>query len=227
MTASVSAYKPRDPRFFHYAASILTAALCPPGNDSSNHAQAADAGRACAAVLDSGIVPDGFSTPETVRMLSLVGEKESLQFARTGVPVPGQRVAPSMPVGVIDREEKRLAAVGPIPTREELLAKNKATIAKLQNISAPVRMSALAAAAFRLDAMPTVTGAPSVRSDAIGVVVDELTRAIALAEELGIPSTETISEADAQKAGSAVLPWPACLALDMIVMTAAASEQQA
>lgn len=223
----VPAYKPRDPRFFLYAVSSLTAALCPPGNDSSNHAQAAEAGRACAAVLDGGVVPEGFSTPETVRLLTLVKEKEAIQTARTGIPIPGQQFVPSMSVGVIEREEKRLAAIGPIPSRDELLTKNKDTVARLRNISAPVRMAALVASSNRLGALPVITGAPSVRADAIGIVVDELIRAIALATELGIPSTEEIGDAEAQKAGSSVLPWPACLALDMIVMTAAASEQQA
>jgi len=226
MTApTASAYKPRDPRFFLYAVSVLTAALCPPGNDSSDREQATEAGRACAAVLDGGTVPDGFTTPEAVRLLSLVGEKEAIQAARTGVPFAGQRIAPSMAVGALEREEKRLAAIGPIPSRDEVTAKNKETIARLRDISAPVRMAALAAAAHRLAALPSITGAPSVRNEAVGIVVHELTKAIALATELGVPSTETMSEADAQKAGSAVLPYPACLALDMLIMSAAMPEQ--
>lgn len=228
MTASaIPAYKPRDPRFYLQAVSALTAALCPPGNDSANHAQAAEAGRACAAVLDSGTVPEGFTTPEAVRLLSLVGEREVLHAARTGMPVPGGRVAPSMPVGALEREEKRLAAAGPIPTRDEVNAKSKEAVERLKNISAPVRMAALTASALRIDAIPFVTGAPSVRNDAIGIVVDELTKAIELAKELGVPSTETLSEADAQKAGSAVLPYPACLTLDMLIIGAAASQEPA
>ncbi len=222
---AVVPYKPRDPRFYLYAASILTAALCPPGNDASNHSQASEAGRACAAVLDSGTVPDGFTTPEAVRLLSLVGERDAIQGARTGMPIPGQRVAPSMSVGALEREEKRLASFGPIPSRDEVAAKSRETIERLRNISAPVRMAALMAAAVRLDAMPSITGAPSVRNDAIGIVVDELTKAIALANELGLPAVESITDEEAQKAGSAVLPYPACLALD-VFFVAALSEQK-
>lgn len=211
-------YEPRDSHFYLLAMCMLSAALVPatasPQYHPHDHIDAEDTARKAAQLLDGGPAPDGFIQRAIARRMAEVREFQATVGALldqrnnpTGAPV---RIGTAAEVQrARDAEAKRAAQHGPMPTVEELKEQNAADLYRFRDLSEPVRDAALRASAVRLSATTEITGARA--QEAIGIVCEEIMRAIRFAEEAGIATT-TLPEEPNLGDIAAGMPYPANLA---------------
>lgn len=242
-------YQPRDPIFFSFAACVIASALQPSGIHDSDREQAERTASTCARMLDGGPAPDGFVAPRHARTLMTVAENErlsaglvgqippgagnwqSIGFVRNGNESTGDRsppvfvpavYPPIMTEGERADARKKLAKQGEIPKRGEVMLTNAEHLARIRDLSEPVRYTALHAAALRLANSPEITGAREL--EACGVIAEEIDRAIRVHAALGLPtySMQTDEQAGREQ-GPAAVPYPASVGflLTLNVMRAA------
>lgn len=211
-------YEPRDPHFYLLALSLLSAALVPatasPVHHASDHVDAEETARKAARILDGGTPPEGFIQRAIARRMAEVRE-----FSATVGVLLDQRQNPTgapIRIGTAaevqrarDAEAKRAAKEGPMPTVDELKEQNARDLARFRDLSEPVRDAALRASAVRLSSTVEITGARA--EEAIGIVCEEIARAIRFAEEAAIGTKSLPDDAALSDIASAV-PYPANLA---------------
>jgi hypothetical protein len=216
-------YEPRDPHFYLLAFCTLSAALVPatasPVYHAADHTQAEDTARSAARILDGGPAPEGFVQRAILRRMAEVREYQ----ATTGMLIDPRQAPTGMPVRLVnaaevqrarEREALREKEQGPMPTVDELKAKNLEDLSRFRDLSEPVRDAALRASAVRLAATNEITGARP--EEAIGIVCEEIMRAIRFAEEIGIGSAGLSEKAGLEDLATGV-PYPASLAMLALV----------
>lgn len=189
---------PRDAVFFLIASATLAAALQPASFYPSDREQATTAGQACARLLDSGLVPIGFVPQRFQTDLREADQYAQIQRATRGEPVGGE----SWNAGQVQRAQAKFphAPMG----REQILQKVEAAIARISDLSEPVRDAALRAAALRLASRPDLTGARL--DEALQVVFDETERALELAQ--GLVPARSFETENAAGNDITALNWP-------------------
>ncbi len=213
------AYEPRDPYFFAYAWSVITAALVPPTSlDNSDHRFAEETGHACAVVLDGGGAPPKFLSRHAVRRIGEIRELKALTEAQV------DRITTARPVRIGTEGEKQqaLARVAErerelgyaLPTEQEVRDENAADLDRSQDLSELVRLAALHAASVRLSATSDITGARP--DEAIGIVLEEIDRAIRIHARIGLPVTAIRDDATVEDSLRG-LPYPAGIAVAVIL----------
>ncbi len=215
-------YAPRDPIFFLHAACLFAAALQPSGRDESDRDAAEAGARDLAAVLDGGPVPKDLILPRFARQLEDLSEAEAaLGSATAGAPGGTPSNPRALSAGsVLEIRKARQAAGKPTDPRaiasekERVISDHAGLVARLGDLSEPVRAAALAASVTRIAARPDLTGAPHLMDNAFGIVVEEIERAIRTAEGLEIPARGIGSDAGRESASN-VAPYPANVVLEL------------
>lgn len=208
-------YEPRDPHFYLLAVCMLSAALVPatanPTYHAADHTQADETARKAAQILDGAPAPDGFLQRAIARRLAEIREYQST----VGLTIDPRHVPTGVPVRIgtaaeVERARKAEAARaekdGPMPSVEELKDQNAKDLTRFRDLSEPVRDAALRSSAVRLAATHEITGARP--EEAIGIVCEEIMRALRIAEEIGLPTRSLPENASMSDAAMGV-PYPA------------------
>lgn len=209
-------YEPRDSVFFVKAACMLAAALCPQdSNSDDDHDQADESAAALAQILDGGPPPKDFVAPRQSRLLI----ERRLHNETLAANNPA---ASSINAGQVKAARDKLAerekSLGKLPEEHEILDDNAQWLARLADLSEPVRDTALSASAVRLSARKGITGARL--NDAALVVVEEIERAIRFAEANGVPSRSIATEEAALERGEPAVIGPVSLPYPSNVLAA-------
>lgn len=226
---SDSKYQPRDPLFFAMASCVLATSLQPSGPHDDDRERAEKTAAKCAQMLDGGPAPEGLITPRQARILHAVGEAERLNAGLAGTTTPGASgYNPSanvqqMTEGARKAAREQLAKMGKLPERADVEKQNREHLARIRDVSEPVRFTALLASAHRLASNSSITGAHE--HDACGVVAEELDRAIRVHEALSLPtfSAETDERAGREQ-GAGAMPYPASAVIVLLAAASASAE---
>ena len=207
----------RDPVFMHHATALLASALLMPlvVSDETDEKHALNTAESIARLLDTGEVPEGYVTPENAAAIA-----QTLYYTHStpNGPIASNEGEKNVRNAQLVEHEKKL---GRVKTVGQIKKENDELLATLVDISEPVRSTALTTTAFLLAALgKAITGAHP--NEAVGIAVNEILRAIRLAEKFGVPTRgiETVAaQIDAgeidQETAERALPYPASVAMDM------------
>jgi len=221
----------RNPTFFAMAASVFAAVMLPAGARvrEDDERQAETTGEACALLLDSGVVPEGFVLPEHALVLAEIASDEELTKN------PG-RISAMERQQRLTQQLERARKQGTPPSREQVVAKNAAALKVLGDISEPVRAAAFFAAAARLGVKPPQHVGGLSLNDALAIVAAEIFRAQRFADRAGVAGESLSSTLEKIAKGSvedvrglnvdAVLPWPANLGFNFLRGCVALDEEE-
>lgn len=214
-TSGAASYAPRDPVFYLLAVCMLSAALQPAGLAESDRDMAESRARELAAVLDGGPVPADLVLPRFAIKLE--------ELTVLGAILSPTALNPTNPLHVNAGDQTKArekAKANGVPTdpaglgryKEKVIADHAGLVLRLSDLSEPVRASALWASCTRIGKLELLTGAPHLLADALGIVVEEIERAIRMAESLKLP-TRSMGRNETNETAETVAPYPANIPL--------------
>lgn len=180
-TASAPTIPHRDLVFTHYATCIIAAAVLPVPAHHMDHAAAEVTAAACARILDGGGAPKDYVIRRYARMFDDIAQADAVAEGAKGPVIQNGRIV-NAAEGAAFR--KKIEAAGPLPRREVVNSDNAAALARISDISEPVRSAAMHASVARL----TVSREGVRELDAVAIVIEEIERAIRVADSLGLDS---------------------------------------
>lgn len=201
----------RDLVFTHYATCMIAAALLPAPAHPQDHQTAEVTAAACVRILDGGGAPEGYVIPRYARQLEDVAQGEAVAEGARNPLLQNGRIMNAAEGAAFKNKVK---ASGPLPKKAAVEADNAAALARLAGISEPVRHAALNSSVARL----TVIREGVRVEDAVAVIIEEIERAVRLADALGLDSKKFDAGKDCTiKEAIEGVPYPGNISLAIAI----------